>query len=263
EQGSNDGVGASTRFTSPDGVALVGNDLYVLDTNNSDLRKINISTKAVSTVAGTANISGTEDGKSAVAHFNLPTQIASDGKGHLYITDSGNSTIRQMTIADGTVKTIGGQPQTPGKADGPLTKSQYSGPRGIVVVGDAVYVADTGNDIIRKIDVNSMQTSTFAGSGEEGKADGTGPAAQFSNPGAMCTDGGTIYLMDADNHAIRKINPASAEVTTLTLVNGHIGSGCTVSADGKTLYFSDTTENSVQQVDTSNGNFQGLYPPGS
>ncbi len=66
--------------------------------------------------------------------------------------------------------------------------------------------------------------------------------------------------MDADNHAVRKVDTATNEVTTVTLVNGHIGSGCTVSADGHTLYYSDTTENSVQATDTSNGNFTPLYP---
>ena len=76
----------------------------------------------------------------------------------------------------------------------------------------------------------------------------------------MATDGTTIYVLDADNHAVRKINAATGEVSKLTLVNGHIGSGCTLSKDGKTLYFSDTTENSVQQVDTSNGNVAPVYP---
>ena len=76
----------------------------------------------------------------------------------------------------------------------------------------------------------------------------------------MATDGTTIYVLDADNHGVRKIDRSTGEVSKLTLVNGHIGSGCTLSKDGKTLYFSDTTENSVQQVDTSNGNVANTYP---
>ena len=71
-------------------MALVNRDLYVLDTNNSDLRKINLDTHAVTTAAGTANISGTDDGHASAAHFNLPTQITTDGQ-NLYISDSGNN----------------------------------------------------------------------------------------------------------------------------------------------------------------------------
>ncbi len=65
----------------------------------------------------------------------------------------------------------------------------------------------------------------------------------------MATDGTRSYVLDADNHAVRKIDVATGDVSKVTLVNGHIGSGCALSKDGKILYFSDTTENSVQQVD--------------
>jgi len=259
QDGSNDGVGDSARFNSPDGIALVNRDLYVLDTNNSDLRKINLDSHAVSTAAGTANISGTDDGHATSAHFNLPSQIATDGQ-NLYISDSGNNTIRRLSLADAMVKTIGGQAQQGGKQDGPATKSMFNGPSGIATDGKVVYVADTGNEAIRKIDLSTLTTSTVAGTGEEGSKDGAGAEAQFSNPGALCLNGTTLYVMDGDNHAIRKIDTGTSAVTTLTQVNGHIGSGCAITSDGKTLYYSDTTENSVETTDTSNGNFVPLYP---
>jgi len=259
--GSNDGTGQAALFSNPDGMAQVGNDLYLCDTNNSIIRKISMTTGVVSTFAGSANIPGTDDGKGGVAHFNLPTQIAADPNGsRLFVTDTGSSTIRMILVADATVKTIGGQPQTEGKDDGPPQKSSFTRPRGIATDGKFVYVADTGNNTIRKIDLSSMTTSTIAGSGEEGDKNGAGTAAQFNNPGAMTTDGTFAYVMDADNHAIRKINVSTNEVATLTLVNGHIGSGCTVTRDGKQVYFSDTTENSVQAADTSNGNVAPVFP---
>ena len=261
QQGSNDGIGASARFNSPDGMAIVGQDLYLCDTSNSDVRKINIPSKTVTTIAGTANISGTEDGHGTAAHFNLPTQITTDGQA-LYIADSDNNTIRRVTLADMNVKTIAGQAGTAGKTDGPASKSQFSSPRGIAVDKKAIYVADTGNDVIRKIDLSSMETSTLAGTGEEGDKDGPALQAQFNNPGAICTDGTELYVLDADNHSVRKIDLAANTVTKLTLVNGHIGSGCALSSDGKQLYFSDTTENAVEIVDTSSGNVTTLYPPG-
>jgi len=261
QQGSNDGTGDSARFNSPDGMTISGQDLYLCDTNNSDIRKINVGSGTVTTIAGTANISGTEDGTGAAAHFNLPTQIATDGTS-LYVADSGNSSIRRITLADMKVKTIAGQPGTPGKTEGNQDKSQFSGPRGVAVDKKAIYVADTGNDVIRKIDISTLQTSTIAGTGEEGDKDGPALQAQFNDPGAICTDGTTLYVLDADNHSIRKIDLTANTVTKLTLVNGHIGSGCALTSDGKQLYFSDTTENAVEVVDTTSGNFTTLYPPG-
>jgi hypothetical protein len=261
KEGSNDGVGDAARFDSPDGLVLVGRNLYVADTNNSDIRKVNLDTRAVTTFAGTANISGTEDGHGTAAHFNLPTQLASDGTS-IFVADSGNNTVRRISISDATVKTIGGQAMQQGNSNGPPKKSTFNGPRGVATDGKFVYVADTGNEVIRKIDLSSLETTTLAGDGQEGNKDGAAKEAEFSNPGALCMQGQSLYVTDADNHAIRKIDLATDTVKTLTLVNGHIGSGCTVSSDGGTLYYSDTTENSVQATNTTNGNFVPLYPPG-
>ena len=260
QEGSNDGVGDAARFNSPDGMTINGQNLYLCDTNNSDIRQITVS-GTVTTVAGTANIGGTEDGTGSAAHFNLPTQIATDGTS-LYVADSGNSAIRRITLADFKVKTIGGQAGTSGKTEGGPNKSLFSGPRGVAVDKKAIYVADTGNDIIRKIDINTLETSTIAGTGEEGDKDGPALQAQFNNPGAICTDGAFLYILDADNHSIRKMDLNANTVTKVTLVNGHIGSGCALTSDGKQLYFSDTTENAVEVVDTTSGNFTTLFPPG-
>ena len=261
KEGTTDGTGASAMFSSPGGLALIGSNLYVSDTNNSTIRQVNVSSGAVTTVAGTANIGGTDDGKGAAAHFNLPTQLAADPNGsRIFLTDSNNDTIRMISVPDFVVKTIAGQAQTEGKADGPSAKSSFTRPRGIATDGKFVYVSDTGNNIIRKIDLSSMSTSTFAGTGEEGDKDGAATEAQFNNPGAMTTDGTALYVLDADNHAVRKVDIATGAVSKVTLVNGHIGSGCTISKDGKIVYFSDTTENSVQQVDVSNGNVSPVYP---
>lgn len=260
QQGSNDGTGDSARFNSPDGMTINGQNLYLCDTNNSDIRQVSVS-GTVTTVAGTANISGTEDGTGSAAHFNLPTQIATDGTS-LYVADSGNNSIRRITLADFKVKTIAGQSGTSGKTEGGADKSLFAGPRGVAVDKKAIYVADTGNDVIRMIDLSSLQTSTLAGTGEEGDKDGPANEAQFNNPGAICTDGAFLYVLDADNHSVRKIDLAAKTVTKLTLVNGHIGSGCALTSDGKQLYFSDTTENAVEVVDTSSGNVTTLFPPG-
>src|SRR5260370_14801652 len=108
QQGSNDGVGPAARFNSPDGMTINGQDLYLCDTNNSDIRKINIGSGTVTTIAGTANIGGTEDGTGSAAHFNNPTQIPTDGTSPS-VPDSGNNTITRLTLAPFQVKTTSGQ----------------------------------------------------------------------------------------------------------------------------------------------------------
>ncbi|MGH7864193.1 MAG: hypothetical protein ACREQB_04335 [Candidatus Binataceae bacterium] len=260
KEGSNDGTATSARFASPSGMVIVGGDIYIVDTKNSDIRKMNIASKVVSTVAGTANISGGQDGKGPVAHFNLPSQIASDGAGMLYISDTYNNTIRSFQLADAMVKTIGGQSGIDGKVDGPATESKFSLPTGIAADGKAVYVADTGNNVVRKIELPGLTSTTIAGTGEEGRQDGPGAQAQFASPKALVISGTTLYILDADNHAVRKLDTTTNQVSTLTVVTGHLGSGATLSTDNHWLYFSDTTENSVQQVDTTNGQFTAFYP---
>jgi sugar lactone lactonase YvrE len=261
KEGSNDGTGASALFASPSGMVIVGGDLYIADTKNSDIRKMNLASKVVTTVAGTANISGGQDGKGPVAHFNLPSQITSDGAGMLYISDTYNNTVRSFQLSDGMVKTIGGQSGVDGKVEGPATESKFSLPTGIATDGRAVYVADTGNNVIRKIELPSLQATTIAGTGEEGRQDGPGAQAQFASPKALVITGTTLYILDADNHAVRKLDTTTNQVSTLSHLTGHLGSGAALSSDKHWLYVSDTTENSVQQVDTTNGNFTTLYPP--
>ena len=261
QEGSNDGVGEAARFNSPDGMTINGQNLYLCDTNNSDIRQ-DQRQRRPSPRLRARRISGAP--KTAPARPRIstcPTQIATDGTS-LYVADSGNSAIRRITLADFKVKTIGGQAGTSGKTEGGPNKSLFSGPRGVAVDKKAIYVADTGNDVIRKIDISSLETSTIAGTGEEGDKDGPALQAQFNNPGAICTDGSFLYILDADNHSIRKMDLNANTVTKLTLVNGHIGSGCALTSDGKQLYFSDTTENAVEVVDTTSGNFTTLYPPG-
>ena len=261
KEGSNDGIGPAALFKSPDGLTVMGGALYVVDTDNSDIRKIDLASKRVTTIAGAANIAGSENGKGPDAHFNLPTQICGDGKGVLYVADTNNSEIRKIVLAEMVVSTIGGQaPDGEGNVDGPPSKSKFNRPRGVATDGKSLYVADTANQVIRKIDLSTNTTTTVAGSGQPGDANGKGAEASFNNPEALATDGATLYIADADNHAIRKMNLADGTVSTLTQVNGHIGSGMAISKDGKTLYFSDTTENSIQQVEISSGNFVTLYP---
>ena len=126
----------------------------------------------------------------------------------------------------------------------------------------SIYVADTGNDVIRKIDITRSRPARSPAPAK--KATRTAPRRRRSStiPARSAPTASFLYVLDADNHSIRKIDLNANTVTKLTLVNGHIGSGCALTSDGKQLYFSDTTENAVEVVDTTSGNFTTLYPPG-
>jgi sugar lactone lactonase YvrE len=152
--GSADGTGPNAQFSGPRAVAVDGADnIYVADTSNNTIRKITPA-GVVTTLAGTAPLPGSDDGIGAAARFLAPTGVAVDGAGNVYVADSSNELIRQITPA-GVVTTLAGNPMTPGLigyADGPGPAAQFFAPTGIAVDGAGnVFVADTMSGTIRKI----------------------------------------------------------------------------------------------------------------
>jgi hypothetical protein len=149
-RGSSDGVGAAARFNEPVGIAVdaTGN-IYVADRLNQTIRRITPN-GTVTTVAGLAGVAGYTDGNALTqALFNRPTGLAVDSSGNLFITDTGNSTIRKVT-ASGIVSTLAGVPTISGFKDGTGTAAWFNQPTGLRLgSGGALYVADTGNAAIR------------------------------------------------------------------------------------------------------------------
>lgn len=202
--GSVDGIGSAARFNTPSGITMYGANLYVADTNNHTIRKVVIATGAVTTIAGTAGLTGTTNAIGAAARFNSPQGITTDGT-NLYVADTGNNLIRKVVIADGTVSTVAG-----GflglTYDGTGAGAKFTAPRGITTDGTNLYVADTGAFIIRKIVIATGVVTTIAGSpGVAGNSNGTGSAARFSDPYSITTDGISLYVGDYTNGVIRKI----------------------------------------------------------
>ena len=204
--GSSDGQGLAAQFSSPQGVAVdkAGN-LYVTDTNNQTVRKIS-SAGVVTTLAGTAGITGSADGTGREAQFDLPSGIAVDGSGNVYVADSNNQTIRKITPA-GAVTTLAGGAGIHGSADGIGSAARFSNPQGVAVDNSGnVYVADTNNQTIRKITASGAVTTLAGAAGIVGRADGAGAAARFNYPFNLAADGsGNIYVADVWNSTIRKI----------------------------------------------------------
>lgn len=266
---SGDGVGAAAGFSGPAGIAADGaGNLYVSDSGNQTIRKIVIATGAVTTIAGTVGMAGSTDGIGAAVRFNAPTGLAADGLGNLFVADRGNQTIRRIVLATGTVTTLAGTAGLTGTTNGIGAAARFNTPVGLA--SDAprgfLYVADSGNTQVRRIVVATGDVTLFAGS-SAGYRDGIGTFARFRNMYSLtCNAAGDIFVADTIGQIIRRINGATAEVTTLAgpvdnnstgFVDGvgvaarfNFVQGIVVDGTGANLYLSDSNNNAIRKVTT-------------
>lgn len=211
QAGATDGVGANARFNRPFGLVAdkVGN-LYVADTDNHTIRKIVISTAAVSTIAGAAGQSGYVDAVGAAARFASPASVAVNNAGELFVSDYFNKLIRKITLATNAVSTFAGELNTSGNSP-----RYYSAPWGLAVDSAGnLFVADTSN--IRKVLPNGTGVE-FAGNinGMTGFSDGAGSIAEFNRPTQLAIDAqDNLYVTDLNNNVVRQITPLG-EVRTI------------------------------------------------
>jgi sugar lactone lactonase YvrE len=213
--GSADGAGTSASFNGPYGIAVDGTGtLFVAEYGNHTIRKVT-QTGVTTTLAGTAGLSGSDDGSGTAARFTYPHALAVDGAGNLFVADTGNRTIRKITPA-GVVTTFAGTAGSSGSADGTGANARFGEPYGVAVDGMGnVLVADTFNCTIRKITPAGAVTTLAGTPGSPGSVDGTGSAARFNRPQGVAVDGANnVIVADTDNHTIRRIT-ASGVVSTI------------------------------------------------
>ena len=188
-RGDADGTGAAARFNFPNGVAVdAAGNVYVADTYNDTIRKITPA-GVVSTLAGSAGISGATDLTGSNALFNQPYGLAVDAAGNVYVADTGNGTIRRIT-PDGAVSTVAGIAGIAGHTDGPGASALFNQPRSLVIDGNGnIYVADTGNGTLRKIALDNTVTTLALTAGSSGGS--TPPPSGDTPPPSGGSSGGT------------------------------------------------------------------------
>jgi 6-phosphogluconolactonase (cycloisomerase 2 family) len=263
---STDGSGATARFNAPSDLAVVGNYIYVTDTGNNLIKRVHATTGDTEAFSGSGTPGSGDDlngNGTGTGEYRSPTGVATDGATYLYVTDTGNHTIRRITIANRDVRTIAGLAQSSGYVNG-TSALRFDQPRGITMVGNALYVADTGNNVIRQIDTTSLPdsitVSTLAGpgasTGTPGFSDGAAGDARFDSPQGIDSDGTHLFVTDTGNRAIRKV--ALVDGATSTVVHGAsesstFGAIRGITTDGVYLYVADRSDAVIRKVEIATG----------
>jgi len=271
--GTGSGVPAtSIHLDSPVGITLGSNgNLYIADSGNCLIRKFTVGGN-INTVAGDGSCAYSGDGGAATsAALNSPTGVAVDSSGNLYIADYANNLVRKVTAATGKIGTFAGN-GTPGLAGngGEATSAELHFPTGVAVdsAGD-IYIADTNNQVIRKVTAATGDITTFAGNGTTGYSGDGGPAisAQLYNPYAIAVDsGGNLYIADTGNAVIRKVTPAGVISTVAgnntagysgdlgPAISAELRSPFGVAVDGSgNLYIADASNQVIRMVTAATG----------
>ncbi len=260
ETGRGDGTFKDASFHHPQGMALHGDNLYVADTENHLIRKLDLKAKIVTTIAGTGKQAEfmASGGMGPSSPLNSPWDLAYlDGQ--LYIAMAGAHQIWIMDLETTVFQPFAGSGRE-GRIDGPLDSCALAQPSGITVSGSRLYFADSEVSSIRYVDIEKKEVWTVVGQDlfVFGDEDGEGGEVRLQHPLGVTNYNGLIYVTDTYNHKIKIVNPVDNTCVTFT-GNGHAGF-----ADGKEprfyepgglsfannkLYIADTNNHAIRAVD--------------
>lgn len=263
------GLATAARLNQPGAVCLdnTGN-MYIADATNHRIRKVDAATGIISTIAGNGTASTTGDGGLATAAtINFPYGIAIDNNGDIYFSESSSHVIRKITVSTGIISTYAGTIGTAGSSGdgGAATSARLNFPRDICFDGAYnLYIADRVNNKIRKVTASTGNISTIAGTGTAGSTGdgGLATAARLRGPFGVSVDAtGNIFIADATNNKIRKVNGVTGIITTFagTGTSGYSGDGgdatlanlnfpTNVFADASYLYVVDNSNNRIRRI---------------
>jgi DNA-binding beta-propeller fold protein YncE len=202
-----DGAGTLATFNRPSSVAIDPSGAFALvaDPSNNCIRRIQLSTRAVTTFAGSSS-TGSVDGNGTLAKFNNPMGVAISPDGvFALVADQYNCRIRRIEMSTGVVSTLAGS---------------FGFPTGVAISADGsfVLVADSNNHMIRRIEISSGTVTTLAGNSSAGFVDGTGSSVMFNRPQSVAIDpsGASALVADYGNDCVRSVDLATRSVSTLS-----------------------------------------------
>lgn len=272
-----DGDFTNASFNKPQGMALSGDFLYVSDTENHSIRRVNFKNKKVETIAGTGSLNdfnGT-GGDGLKTSLRSPWDLSLVGK-NLYVAMAGSHQIWLMNLEKNTIEPYAGT-QAEARVDGDIKEAAFSQPSGIVTNGKELFVADSEANIIREINFQKATVETLVGGDlfDFGDIDGEGDDVKLQHPLGIEIYDGKVLIADTYNHKIKILDPEKRTVKTF------LGTGKSGQTDGKSatfyepggisvadgkLFVADTNNQAIRVVDlktkeTSTLKIEGLTPP--
>jgi hypothetical protein len=261
------GVATTAELNEPYEVRFdVDGNMFFIEMQNHIVRRVDVKTNVITTVAGNGQQGyGGDGGPAREARLNQPHSIALDGQRGLYIADIGNHRIRRVDLATGTIESIAGATERRLPVDGQAVRgTPVLGPRALYVDGRTMWVALREGHSVWRFDLDNPVWRHVAGTGSKGYRGDGGPASTstFNGPkGIAIGPQGNVYVVDTENHAIRKIDVGSGSIQTVA--GGRHGSGgdggpavdagmdrphgICVSEDG-TIFVGDTLNHRVRRI---------------
>jgi sugar lactone lactonase YvrE len=216
------GPATSASINFPDAVAIDRNgNLLIADASNNLIRKVNLSTGIITTFAGTGSNVFNGDGIAATAaSLALPPGVAVDAANNVIIADRDHNRIRRVDASTGNITTIAGNGVSSYGGDGgPATSAMLLEPMRVAVdAAGNIYIGDTNNQRVRRVDKASGTITTIAGNGTAAFSGDNGPAtaASLNNPESMAFDAaGNLYIADFTNDRVRRVSAATGVITTV------------------------------------------------
>ena len=277
EAGAADGAFDKATFYRPQGLALSGDSLYVADTENHIIRRVNLKSRTVETIAGTGKQTRQyfQTGPAREIALSSPWDLQLVGQ-KLYIAMAGPHQIWKLDLDKNTVSTFAGSGRE-ARLDGSVLEAGFAQPSGMAVIGQTLYIADSESNIIRAIDLALVNVKTLVGGDlfEFGDVDGSGDDVRLQHPLGLLAYGDKILIADTYNHKIKELDPDKRRVKSL------FGTGKPGQADGAApsfyepgglalandkLYIADTNNHAIRVVDlktkqASTLRLNGLTPP--
>lgn len=259
--GLQDGAFERAQFRGPRGMALTedGSTLYVADTLNHAIRRVDLVTGMVTTIGGDGRqaISLPSGGPAATTRFSSPWDVVLAGT-TLYIASAGTHQIWSMDARGERVTVFAGS-GAEGIDDGGRSAATLAQPEGLAVDGDYLYWVDAESSALRRTRLDGEgRVITLVGTGlfDFGDVDGAGAAAQLQHPEGLTAAGGRLYVTDTYNHKVKLVDPASFAVRTLAGSSGaddqvavRFNQPAGASVAGDRLYVADRNNHAIQVID--------------